>query len=502
MVRKNTNILLELDGNSLTLENAVRIAKGAPVGISENAKNKLQISREFVEKQIKSDAVVYGVTTGFGFYAKEKISSKDLLQLQKNLLRSHAAGYGTPLSIPESRLALALRLNVLLKGYTGVRLILCEKLLSLIEKDVYPIIPEYGSVGASGDLAPLAHLALTLIGEGEVYYRGKIMPASKALKTANITPLTLHPKEGLSLINGTQIMLAVGGLALSEGLNLLKFSNVLTALSYEGMNASLDPLNAHLHEVRGQVGQIFIAKEILKALKGSYLHDRKRKRHLLQDPYSLRCSPQIHGPSYDALQYAQTIIERELNAATDNPLVFVEEELIISGGNFHGQALAMAFDIASIALAELGSVSERRLELLLNPHLSGLPAFLSPDEGLCSGYMAAQYLSASLVNENKLLANPTCTDSIPGNVGIEDHVSMGMTSARKLKKIVSNLKVILAIELVAAAQAIDLRGCTPLGESTGKLFRDLRKKLPPLTKDRIIADDFQKAIKIINKHFL
>lgn len=437
---------------------------------------------------------VYGVNTGFGFFANRSIEKKLLRQLQMNLLKSHAAGHGDPLTIPETRLAMALRLNVLIKGYTGVRYALCETLLAHLHAGVYPVIPEYGSVGASGDLAPLAHLALPLTGHGEVFYQGHRMPAAEALRSAGLQPIELAEKEGLGLVNGTQIMLCVGGLSLSEAIDAVEKADQITALTYEALEASLDPLNPLIHSVRNQAGQIRSAETILSHLKGSSLFDSKRVPHRLQDPYSIRCAPQIHGPTRDALQYTLAVVERELNAATDNPLAFPDEDIILSGGNFHGQALAIAFDLAAMAMAELGNVSERRLELLLNPQMSHLPAFLTPNEGIQSGYMAVQYLSASLVNENKVLASPACTDSIPGNVGIEDHVSMGMTSARKLKRIVKNTSTILAIEMLAAAQAIDLGPKRKLGRGTAKMYRLLRSFVPMLTEDRVVAEDVKKAL--------
>ena len=488
-----------IDGNSLTLEQARAIAEGAEVKLDATVKKKVDASRQFVKKIAKCATPIYGINTGFGYFANKRISDSKLQQLQLNLLKSHATGHGTPLSIRETRLAMALRLNVLIKGFTGVRFKLCEALHNLIKNEIYPVIPEYGSVGASGDLAPLAHLALPLTGHGLVHFHGKIIPAEEALKSAGLKALHLVEKEGLGLINGTQIMLSVGGLALAEAGKILTLADRIAALSFEGLRGSPDALDPLIHEARRQSGQIESARNILKELQGSYLFDPKTKRLRIQDSYSLRCAPQIHGPSRDAIQYSCRIIEKELNAATDNPLVFCEEGKILSGGNFHGQALALAFDIAAMAIAEIGSVSERRLELLLNPHISGLPAFLTPNEGINSGYMALQYLSASLVNENKLLANPACTDSIPGNVGIEDHVSMGMTSARKLKRIITNTKAVLSIEMLASTQAIDLQSNMRLGKGTKKIYSAIRSMIPLLTEDRIIAEDVEKAIKIFEK---
>lgn len=483
-----------LDGHSLTLTQAEAIANGAPIGIAPEARAAVEADRAVIERIMHGDKAVYGVNTGFGFFANQRIDSSDLLKLQDNIIQSHAAGYGAALSIAETRLAMALRLHVLLKGYTGVRFSLCQALLDLINAHIYPIIPEYGSVGASGDLAPLAHLALSLTGRGKVSYNGEEMDASEALAAAGLTPVTLAEKEGLGLINGTQIMLSVGGLALIAGQRLGPMADLVAALTFEAMVAHPEVLDPRIHALRGQKGQIACAQAIREHLQGSYLYHPATKHARVQDPYSLRCAPQIHGPCCEALAYAEGIIGRELNAATDNPLVFSDTGEAISGGNFHGEPLAMAFDFAAIALSELSSVSERRLELLLNPHLSGLNAFLAANQGLESGYMASQYLSASLVNQDKLLANPACTDSIPGNVGIEDHVSMGMTSARKLRQLVPNCRVVLAIEAMAAAAAIDMRDVEPLGKGSQLLYNTIRAHVKPLTCDRIVAEDIQGAV--------
>jgi histidine ammonia-lyase len=485
---------ISLDGHNLDLDTLNAVASGAPVSIARGVRKKIDQAQKFVQSIARGNTPAYGINTGFGFFARKKISHEELEALQVNLLKSHASGYGKPLSEEETRAAMVLRLNVLIKGYTGVRYEVCQALVDMINADIYPIIPEYGSVGASGDLAPLAHLALPLIGLGRVMYQGKEMDASTALKKAKLSPIKLEEKEGLGLINGTQVMLSVGGLALVQAQELLTLANQICALTYEGMGGRSDALDPRIHQVRRQIGQQKCASAILHELKGyngPFLQ--------VQDPYSMRCAPQVHGACSDALDYAQTIADRELNAATDNPLVFAEDKTLLSGGNFHGEPLAMAFDFAGIAVAEIGSISERRLELLLNPHMSGLSAFLTPYEGTHSGYMAAQYLSASLVNENKILASPACVDSIPGNVGVEDHVSMGMTSARKLRKIVENCRVILAIELLAAAQAIDIRKVKPKGKGTIRTYNALRKKVKTLIKDRIIADDVAAAVELLKE---
>lgn len=486
-----------LDGSHLSLEHAKLISLGSKIQIDSSIHKQIQGSRSFVSRVSNDDKPVYGINTGFGYLARHKIGKSKLKELQVNLLKSHAGGHGTPLSIPETRLAMTLRLNVLLKGLTGVSTDLCEALANLVNARIYPIIPEYGSVGASGDLAPLAHLALPLIGHGKVVYQGKVIGARAALKRAGLKPYQLDVKEGLSLINGTQVMLAIGTLALIEALKLAELADWIAALTYEAMVGNIDALNPLIHQARAQTGQIISAEAMREHLEGSYLYDKETTRSRVQDPYSMRCAPQIHGPSRDALSYAKGVVIKELNATTDNPLVFEDSMEILSGGNFHGQCLAFAFDIASMAIAELGNVSERRLELLINPHFSELPAFLTPFEGTHSGYMTAQYLSASLVNENKLLANPSCTDSIPGNVGVEDHVSMGMTSARKFKKIIKNTRVILAAELVAAAQGVDLRGVKKLGNGTSMIYKRVRREVPELKNDRVIAKDIDKAVNIL-----
>lgn len=489
---------VSIDGSSLTLSRLYEIASGAPLSMPESVELHVERSRRLVEEFAAGDRPIYGVNTGFGYFANKPISKEELETLQLNLVKSHAAGYGAPLPQEETRLAMALRLNVLVKGYTGVRYKLCQALFDLIRVEIYPVIPEYGSVGASGDLAPLAHLALPLVGHGHVVYRGKTMPAKDALKAAKLEPIKLEAKEGLSLVNGTQIMLAVGGLALAHAVSLACLAGKVAALTYEALEGNTDALNAHIHQLRPHPGQIRCAEAMLEELGGSYLFDPELKRRRIQDPYSLRCVPQVHGASEDALDYAARVVEIELNSVTDNPLVFCEQGKIVSAGNFHGQPLAFAFDFAAMAVSELCNISERRLEQLLNPVLSGLPAFLTPHEGLNSGYMAAQYLSASVLNENKLLANPACTDSIPGNVGVEDHVSMGMTSARKLKKIVQNAKVVLAVELAAAAQAVDLRKGVRLGKGTSKTYAALRKKVPFLDNDRMISEDIAQAVEVLN----
>ncbi|RMG41273.1 MAG: histidine ammonia-lyase [Candidatus Dadabacteria bacterium] len=488
-----------LDGNHLKLDDLEAIADGAGVALSPAAKKRIEKCREYVLELSEDGLPHYGINTGFGYLASVAIPDDQLRELQKNLVRSHAAGWGELLEERESRLALALRLNVFAKGLTGVRLELCEQILKLLRARIHPAIPEYGSLGASGDLIPLSHLALPLSGEGEVYYKGRRMSARRALKAAKIKPLELARKEGLSLINGTQIMQAVGSLALARALKVLEWAEKVTALSFEGLAAIPDTLFSPLHKARGQYGQEITARNILKELRGSEIHKNRPGNVRLQDPYSLRCAPQIIGPSRDALEYAADVAECELNAATDNPLVFTKQKKIVSGGNFHGQAISMAYDFAAIAMAEIASVSERRLELMLNPNYSGLPAFLVKKPGLNSGYMTLQYLAGSLVNENRVLAHPACVDNITGNVGVEDHVSMGMTAARKLKRIVKNTEAVIACELLAAAQAVDLRGLKKLGQGTERTYRLVRKRVSELGSDRTLYPEIEEALKVLER---
>lgn len=486
-----------LDGESLTLSHIEPLAAGATVSLDFSVKKKIEASSALVQRLGAGNIPVYGVNTGFGYFANKPIAFKQLEKLQHNLVVSHAAGWGDPLPLEEARLMQVLRLNVFAKGLTGIRYSLCQRLLQHIQEDLIPWIPQYGSVGASGDLVPLAHLALPLIGLGCVYFENTWQETAHALDKIGLKPFKLKAKEGLGLVNGTQAMLAIGSLALVRALKLIQQADQIAALTYEALDAHISPLDPLLHTSRGHKGQKDSAAAIMAELIGSSLFHPSRPHPRIQDPYSLRCAPQVHGASRDALLYACSVAQIELNAATDNPLVFSKEGKIISGGNFHGQPLAIAFDVAAIALSEIGNISERRLEALLNPHISRLPAFLSPNEGIESGYMALQYLSASLVNANKLLANPSSTDSIPSNVGIEDHVSMGMTAARKLRSIVSNIKGTLAAELLAATQALDCRKIKPQGKGTKITYETLRNLLPPLTADRIIASDMLAAVHAI-----
>ena len=491
---------VQLDGKSLTIEKLVSISHGERVAIAKGVRGRVDRSRGVVEALLRTGKALYGINTGFGGLATTRIPESDLAQLQVRLLRSHAAGYGNYLSKAQTRAMMALRTNVLLRGLTGVRFEVCQLLVNLLNAGIHPCIPEKGSVGASGDLAPLAHLALPVIGEGLVEYRGRIIPARSALKRAKLKPIVLREKEGLSLINGTQAMCAVGSLAVAEALRLAQLADVAAALSAEARSANVDAFDPRIHESRLHSGQIISAGRIRRLLQGSKLCGKHSPTTRVQDAYSFRCAPQVHGASIDALEYCRDVLEREMNAATDNPLVFGNE--ILSGGNFHGQPLALALDFAAIATAELGSISERRIEQLINPALSGLPAFLTPQPGTNSGFMAAQYLAASLVNENKIFASPASTDSIPTCANIEDHVSMGMTSANKLQRIVENLYPILAVEFLCGAQARDFREKKTPAPRLDRVYRVIRKSVPRLLHDRIISRDIERAAQLVKSSVL
>ncbi|MEO8703065.1 MAG: histidine ammonia-lyase [Kofleriaceae bacterium] len=447
---------------------------------------------------------VYGVNTGFGALAEVRISAAQVAQLQKNLVRSHSAGVGSPLPRAAVRGMMLLRAAVLATGRSGARPVCCERLCELLNAGVHPVVPARGSVGASGDLAPLAHLALGMIGEGLAEYRGAILPAAEALAAAGIAPLVLEAKEGLTLLNGTQHMTAVGGLAGLDAEATCLVADIAGALSLEALKGTVRAFDARVVAARPHPGQIAVA-ELLRRLLGpsSELAESHADCGKVQDPYSLRCMPQVHGASRDMLGFARTVLEREAASSTDNPLVFIDDTddggVMISGGNFHGQPVAIALDAAAIAVAELANISERRIEQLVNPHLSsGLPPFLAPDSGLNSGFMIAQVAAAALVSENKVLAHPASVDSIPSSAGREDHVSMGATAALKLAQIEHHVRDVLAIELLCAAQGIDLRRplrTTPLLEA---VHAAIRAKVPAMLVDRPLAPDIAAIRELID----
>ena len=489
-----------IDGSSLTLEQvALAAAGGARIEIAAAARERVRAARQLIDRLADSDVPTYGVNTGFGTLAEVSIARSDLRKLQRNLVLSHAAGVGAPLPAEAVRALMLLRANVLAGGYSGIRESTLDLLVALLERDVIPVVPEKGSVGASGDLAPLAHLALVLIGEGEAFFRGERSPGREALRRTGLAPVVLEAKEGLALVNGTQAMEAVGILALLEAERLLRIASVACAMTVEGLKGSHRPFLGAIHRVRGQRGQMDVAAE-MRAL----LHDSEIERShqgpdcdKVQDPYSLRCAPQVHGAALDALRFVREALSVEANAATDNPLVFAEghaqadlpAELVVSGGNFHGQPVSQALDLLAIACAQLQAISERRVEQLVNPSLSGLPPFLAENSGLNSGFMIAQVTAAALCAESKVLSHPACVDSIPSSAGREDHVSMGMTAALKARTVVDNARSGLAIELLVAAQALDLRLPLRPGVGVQAAYRAIRNRIPHMSEDRELHRD-------------
>lgn len=508
---------LSLDGYNLTLSEVCAVARhNKKVELSAKSRDAMKKSRSVVDKMLAENQVVYGVTTGFGKFKDVRIDPKDILTMQENFLRSHAAGVGPTFDEATVRAISLLRVNALAKGYSGIRTEVVDLLLDLLNKQVHPVVPEQGSVGASGDLAPLAHLSLTLIGEGKARYKGETLDSAEALKMAGLKPVVLEAKEGLALTNGTQVMSAVGALAVDEGIYLCKIADIIGAMTLEALLGSRKPMMSQVHELRPHKGQIHSASNLTKLLANSEIMESHMHCNAVQDAYSLRCMPQVHGASRQAVYHAQEVLEIEFNAVTDNPLVI--DGNMVSQGNFHGQPIALVMDYFAIAMSELANISERRLERLVNPTLSrGLPPFLTIAGGLNSGYMIAQYTAAALVSENKTLCHPASVDSIPTSANQEDHVSMGTIGSRKARDILKNTKTVLAIELLCALQALDLRlGIdTKSGEvaysqadieSRGKrpgagveaAYKCARQIIPFMEEDRPVWLDIEKAIALLD----
>lgn len=486
-----------ITGNTLTIEEVVQVCRNYyEVEVSDDAKERVRSSRKIVDDFVENGDVVYGITTGFGKFSDVSISKDESELLQKNLIITHAVGAGNPFETEVVRGIILLRINNLAKGYSGVKPETMQTMIDMLNKGVHPIVPQKGSLGASGDLAPLSHMVLPMIGLGLAEYKGKVMSGAEAMKAAGIPVITLTSKEGLALINGTQVMTSVGCLTIYDAMNLVKASDIAAALSFEAHNGVIDALDHKVHEVRPHKGQMDTAKILLQLLNGSKMTTRQGEIRV-QDAYSLRCTPQVHGASKDAINYVKEKIEIEINSVTDNPIIFPETREGISGGNFHGQPMALSFDFLGIALAELANISERRLERLVNPALSGLPAFLVEHGGLNSGFMIVQYSAAALVSENKVLAHPASVDSIPSSANQEDHVSMGTIAARKAKEIMENVRRVLAMEIMCACQGIDLRTNKGLGEGTSPVYNKLREYVPMLTEDRALYEDINKCEELI-----
>lgn len=486
-----------ITGNSLTLEDLVAVCREfKEVELSEEAKKNIIKSRQTVDEFVENEEVVYGITTGFGKFSDVTISKEETKLLQENLIVSHAVGAGEPFDTEIVRGIMLLRINSLAKGYSGVRIETIQTLIDMLNKRVHPIIPEKGSLGSSGDLVPLSHMVLPMLGLGMAEYEGKIMPDKEAMDKAGIDIIELTSKEGLALINGTQAMTSVGALTVYDALNLLKVADIAAALSFEANNGVVNALDNRIHELRPHKGQIDTAKILLQLLKDSKM-TTKQGEIRVQDAYALRCVPQVHGASKDAINYIKQKVEIEINSVTDNPLVFGDTKEGVSGGNFHGQPMALVFDFLGIALAEIANISERRLERLVNPALSGLPAFLVEKGGLNSGFMIVQYSAAALVSENKVLAHPASVDSIPSSANQEDHVSMGTIAARKAREIMKNVRRVLAMEIMGACQAIDLRGNKGLGVGTKAAYDLVRQNVEKLVDDRPLYEDINKCEDII-----
>lgn len=488
---------LRLGDDALTLAAIAEVARdGRRVEVGARARAAMHRARRVVDAVVAAgDAApaVYGVNTGFGALAEVRISSAQVAQLQQNLVRSHAAGVGAPLSREAVRAMMLLRAAVLATGRSGARAVCCDRLCELLNAGVHPVIPARGSVGASGDLAPLAHLALGMIGEGLAEHRGETLPAAEALRRAGIEPVVLEAKEGLTLLNGTQHMTAVGGLAVLDGEATCRIADVAGALSLEALKGTVRAFDPRVLAARPHPGQVEVGAVLRALLAGSEIAASHRDCGKVQDPYSLRCMPQVHGASRDVLAFARAVLEREAASSTDNPLVFTDGpdgDELISGGNFHGQPVALALDAAALAIAELANISERRIEQLVNPHLSsGLPPFLAADSGLNSGFMIAQVSAAALVSENKILAHPASVDSIPSSAGREDHVSMGATAALKLAAIGDHVRTVLAIELLCAAQGLDLRRPLRTTAPLEAVHAAIRARVPAMMVDRPLAPD-------------
>ena len=482
-----------IDGDSLRLEDVAAVARGeAGLALAPAAVPRIERAREYVERLLAEDALVYGVTTGFGKFSDVRVPGADARALQRNLVFSHYCGVGEPLGPEETRAMMLLRANVLAKGYSGARLVVLQILLAVLNAGILPVIPRKGSVGASGDLAPLAHLTAVLMGEGEAVYRGRRMPGGEALRAAGIEPVTLEAKEGLALINGTQMMTAVGVLSLVEAENVSKAADIACAQAVEALRGTRTPYLDITHRVRPHRGQTATARNLLRLLEDSEIMASHEGCSKVQDAYSLRCAPQVHGATKDALAFVRGVLEVEINSATDNPLVFPEEERIISGGNFHGQVVSQAMDILAMALAQVGNISERRVECMMDPSTSDhLPAFLTKHGGLNSGLMIAQVTAAALVSENKTLAHPACVDSIPTSANKEDFVSMGAFAALKAREVVGNVLRVIAIELLCGAQGLEFREGLRPGRGVAVAHDFIREAISPLEDDRPQTPDIE-----------
>ena len=494
--------IMQIDGDNLRLEDVEEVAlRGVKVRISNRAIARIKKCRKYVEEVIKCGETVYGLNTGVGKLCRVKIKQDEIEKLQRNLILSHAVSFGPIFSQQEVRAIMLLRANVLAKGYSGVRVKLVQTLVDMLNKGIHPMIPEKGSVGASGDLAPLAFIGLVMIGEGWAFHKDKLLSGKEALKKARIKPLKLLAKEGLALINGTQVMTAVGALTLLKAERLVDLADMSGALSAEAALCTPVAFDEKIQKVRKFKGQAQSAKNLRNLMKNSRIREFHKACPKVQDPYSFRCMPQVHGAVRDSLSHVRNVLEIEINSATDNPLIFPEQKQVISGGNFHGEPVALAMDLLGIALSDLANMSERRTAALMDPDISDLPPFLAEKPGVNSGFGMMQIVAAALVSENKVLAHPASVDSIPTSINQEDHVSMGTIAARKARDIVDNVESVLAIEFLSACQGIDFR--TPLkpGDGTGKIHRKIRTRVKKVIEDRIMMGDILRVKELMEDKF-
>jgi len=491
-----------LNGHDLSLEQIYLVAhdkhKKVKLTIDPASMKKMQASRAFVFDIVKKGKPVYGINTGFGALSSMHIQEKDLAQLQVNLIRSHCTGVGKPFSKEVTRAIMLLRANCLISGFSGVEPKTVDLLIDFLNHHITPVVPEKGSVGASGDLAPLSHIALALIGEGEVEYEGKIVSSAFAIDQIKQKPAVLGPKDGLALINGTACMAALGSLAIVEARQIMKLADICATLTMDSVKGTDKAYNPKITQLKPHKGQIACVENLNKLVEKSTLKDSHPDCHKVQDPYSLRCVPQVHGACRQTLIHAEEVLNIELNAVTDNPLIFVETGEVISGGNFHGEALALVMDYLAMGVAEICNISERRIEKMMNPVFSELPAFLTKNSGLNSGLMIAHVTAAALVSENKYLCHPASVDSVPTSTDKEDHVSMGVTAGRKLHEVVSNAKSVLAVELLCNTQALDLQRPMKTSPALEAVYSVVRKHVSPIEDDRIFYKDINNIIKIIN----
>lgn len=494
--------MITVTGDNLTIEEVVKVARNnEKVQLSKDSISRINKARDMVERLMQEDRVVYGVTTGFGKFSNVKISSSQALQLQENLVKSHSAGVGKPLPIEVVKAMMLLRANALAKGFSGIRLQTLQLLVDMLNENIVPWVPEQGSVGASGDLIPLAHMVLVMLGKGKAYVDGELVDSQQALNKKGLNPITLKSKEGIALINGTQMMTALGALAVYDSINIALNADLALSLSLEAQKGILSAFDNDIQRLRPHPGHYKVAKNVQNLTEHSKLALYEQPGRV-QDAYSLRCAPQVHGASRDAIDHVKDIIQREINSVTDNPLLFPDKDKVISGGNFHGQPLALGLDYLGMAVSELGNIAERRIARLLDSSLNnGLNMFLTKHGGLNSGYMITQYTAASLVAENKILSNPACVDSIPTSANQEDHVSFGSISARKVRQIVENTEQILSIELITACQGVDLRSCSPLkdlGIGNRIVYQTVRELVPTLHEDRILYLEIKEVKDLIH----